>query len=124
MAEYEIDVLPEIKIVKVTISGHLDMESFRDISQKARVLSNKHQYHILCDLRKALPEMSAMQLSMMTKQNTELKAPEARNIKAVLICSEKKGLGKWQFLEYVEQASHLQTRVFTNFNEAVEWLSE
>ena len=123
MANFEITLRDDVRLVRVTVKGNLDKTAVLEIPANARALSNKYGYNVLYDLRESrlqvdLPAVLADPRNIIA----EKKDPGARSARVACLVKPGPDFEAWLASEDVLQGMYFPVLVFTHEEQALDWL--
>jgi hypothetical protein len=122
MAQYQISLDDNLKIVRVIVYGDLPQPLGEEIITKARLLAAEHAAGILYDVRQATPRVPFSRWFFMPRELEVFKKGPTRDIKAAIVIPGE-GENEYRFYETVTSNVGLSVRIFLDQGEAEEWLS-
>jgi hypothetical protein len=119
--QYTVNYDEELDYIFVRIQGELSLVTLQDIAMDVAKLVQKTNCHrILNDLRQATPVTGAVEIYNMP--GTARQAGVVQWCRRALVVGDK--IGKFRFLETVFINQGHIVKVFTDFDEAQNWLCE
>ncbi|OGT28602.1 MAG: hypothetical protein A2Z17_03710 [Gammaproteobacteria bacterium RBG_16_66_13] len=122
MAQYQVSMDDNLKIVRVVVYGALSEPLGKEIITKSRLLAAEHAAGILYDMRQATLRVPFSSWFFLPTELEVLKTGSTRSIKAAIVIPAKQEDG-YRFYETVASNAGLSVRVFLDEAEAGEWLS-
>lgn len=123
MADFEITLREDVRLVRVTVKGNLDKTAVDEISANARALSNKYGYNILFDLRETRLQVDLAAVCADPRNIiAEKKDPSARSTRVAGLVNPGPDFDAWLAVEDVLQGMDFWALVFTHEKKALDWL--
>jgi hypothetical protein len=122
--KYVIDKLSDLEIIKVIVSGTLNKDIRKEIFSKAISELNRNGYHrLLFDtIGSKISENSTTRTINTFDMVDFMKKTETKNyIKIAVLSSDRKNGN--HFVKLAQSIGRLDTKHFSNFDEAITWLS-
>ena len=122
--EYIIDKLTDLEIIKVTVLGTLNQDIRKEIYSKAVSELNTNGYHsLLMDtIGSKISENYTTRTSNTYDMVDSIKKIETKNNTKIAVLSRDKEDGHKHFVKLAQAIGHLNTKHFSNYDEAITWL--
>ena len=121
---WKIEYWPEQKLVYIKTSGIMTLEMLRQLTKEALEVAQKYKANrYLGDHRDMLPAIESMGIYEMPRICGELGLPRTDRL-AILFSAESAGNADFKFYEDSAINAGFSHRLFTNMNDALDWLAE
>ncbi len=121
MAEHELSLDDERKLVRATVHGELSKSQGLKLVAEARTLAVKVGYGILWDVTHANLQVRLADFYFLPRELDELQKSPTRNVKVALLVSPE-AFEEYRFYEDVADNVGLIVKVFRDEDEAVTWM--
>ena len=121
--QFVIDKLPDLEIIKITVSGTLNQDIRKEIYSKAISALNTNGYHrLLFDtIGSEISENYTTRTINTFDMVDFMKETDTKNHMKIAVLSNDRENGK-HFVKLAQSIGRLDTKHFSNFNEAITWL--
>ena len=121
MANYQIEVLHDSQLIRITMTGTINNDLARTIGENVRVSLKFHHYGRLYDIRKAHMALNEAEMFFLVRQFADAVSRRAKS--AVLVAKREEEIRKLQFFETTAQKCGLVLKTFVDETEALAWLA-
>ena len=121
--QHHIEVDDENKLISVEVSGHIDRSAYTAIGEEVVTIYNENQYNVFYDFSGSMLDQD---IETLTRAPREIKGKNTPVARKILIAAyvPKKNYSSWQFLEILYFGMGFPLKIFTNKDEALQWLSQ
>ena len=121
MADFDVAVDDEHRIIRLTVRGDVTKEDARRFIPAARKSTREKGYNILCDFRDARSALELADIYYLPRRSEELRDLDARTFRVAELPGTPRRL--WEFCDTVLTNLGFTHKLFDSEEDAIEWLT-